>query len=56
MGPEDSRRQKWQEIPRFADNLDPRDAQGQAEAERRRAAIGKKQHAWLEAHRLKAKG
>jgi hypothetical protein len=39
--------QKWQEIPRFADNVDPRDAQGQAEAERRGAAIGRNRtHGW----------
>jgi creatinine amidohydrolase/Fe(II)-dependent formamide hydrolase-like protein len=48
--------QKWREIPRFADNVDPRDAPGQAEAQRRGAAIGKKQNAWQEAHRPKSKG
>jgi creatinine amidohydrolase/Fe(II)-dependent formamide hydrolase-like protein len=47
--------QKWREIPRFADSVDPRDEQGQREAEQYGAAIAKKQSTWLEAHRLNAK-
>jgi hypothetical protein len=35
--------QKWREIPRFADSVDPRDAQGQAEVARHGADIAKKQ-------------
>lgn len=47
--------QKWREIPRFADSVDPRDAQGQTEAEAHGAGIAKKQNEWLAAHRLNTK-
>jgi hypothetical protein len=47
--------QKWREIPRFADSVDPRDAQGQAEAEAHGAGIAKKQNEWLAAYRLNTK-
>jgi hypothetical protein len=47
--------QKWHEIPPFADSVDPRDAQGQAETETYGAGIAKKQNEWLTAHRLNLK-
>jgi len=47
--------QKWREILRFVDSVDPRDAQGQAEVERYGADIAKKQNEWLTSHRLNPK-
>lgn len=44
----------WRKIPRFADDVNPRDAQGQAEAALNERKIEKKQLDWMRAHGVPA--